>query len=93
MKVLDFLEHNPTVYNLSQSDITKILKEVNLEEYCLLSTACSCWINPIEDDRAFCDAEWNFMQYWFHNKGFTENDYRYVEACGYERDQFRKEVI
>lgn len=91
MKVISFLEHNN--YTISEEDMICLLKEIDLNKYTLLSTACCEWVKPIHDDQIFCDVEWNFCQYWFSHKGFTENDYRYIEAIGYERDQFRKEAI
>ena len=74
MKVISFLENNN--YSISEEDMILLLKEINLDKYVFLTTACNEWVNPIHDDRIFCDVEWNFMQYWFHNKGFTENDNR-----------------
>ena len=90
MKLLYFVEGKKII---SEEDMICLLKDVKLNKYNLLSTACSEWVKPIQNDEVFCEVEWNFMQYWFHNKGFTENDYRYIEACGYERDQFTEEII
>lgn len=93
MRLIEFLEHNKTHYVINMNDMIFLLKEVDLDKYTLLSTACAEWISPLENDHIFCDVEWNFMQYWFHKKGFTENDFKYIESCGYERDQFVKEAI
>ena len=93
MKVIEFLEHDKTHYYISENDMARLLKDIVLDKHWLLSAACAEWVNPIENDQIFCDVEWNFCQYWFDKKGFTENDYRYIESCGYERDQFRKEAI
>ena len=88
MKVFEFLEHDYTVYNLNSQDMSRIFMDIDMDKHWLLSAACAEWINPIEDDQAFCDAEWNFMQYWYKKNGFSVNDWRYVRACGYEQDQF-----
>ncbi len=92
MKVIDFIETHNT-WNLDEHDNKALERNVNIDLFDSLQNACRDLINIIEDDAAFCDAEWNFMHYWFDKKGFTENDYRYAEACGYERDQFIKEAI
>lgn len=73
--------------------MSRLIKDFNFNNHWLLSAACAEWINPINDDKIFCDVEWNFIQFWFQERGFTENDYRFIETLGYERDQFRKEVI
>lgn len=90
MKVKDFLEKKINEYRLSDDDLISIDKKIDMGKHWLLSAACAEWINVISDDQAFCDAEWNFMQYWRDKKGLSENDLRYIEACGYDRDQFEK---
>lgn len=87
MIVKDFIEET-SLEGLGENDLRNINRIVNIDLFDTLRFACGDLINVIEDDAAFNDAEWNFMHYWYKEKGFTEEDWKYVEACGYEYDQF-----
>lgn len=87
MKVKDFTESR-NLNNLCENDTENLERNVNIDLFYDLRNACSDYINIIIDDNVFSSAEWNFMHYWYSQKGFTEEDWQYVEACGYERDQF-----
>lgn len=67
-------------------------REINIDLYPDLQTMARDTCNLIADDQLFCECEWNLFKEWYRIKGFTEDDWLYVEACGYERDQFETEV-
>ncbi len=90
MKVSELLEQSISHYRLSDSDKALLAKEIDMNKHWLMSAACSEWIRPIQNDKAFAEIEWNFIQYWQQNKGFSENDLRYLKACGYNEEQFQK---
>lgn len=91
MKVIDFAEHKINKNDLTCVQLLILEHEVNIDLYSELRFACQDLINIIDDDQIFSEVEWNFMQYWYKERGFTENDWYYVEACGYEREQFEEE--
>ena len=90
MKVIDFAEQKVNKDELDAIQITILENRVNIDLYPNLRTACQDLINVITDDQIFSEVEWNFMHYWYKEKGFTEDDWTYVEACGYEPDQFER---
>lgn len=93
MKVKEFAEIPEWKLNklyLEDHDLELIEKEVDIDSYDSLQSACKELVYAIEDDELFCGIEWNFMQNWLKEKGFTEDDWSYVEACGYEYDQFER---
>ena len=47
-------------------------------------------VRTIEDDEEFCIAEWDLFRDWYDERGFTEDDWEYVEACGYNRYYFEE---
>lgn len=61
---------------------------INIYDYINLRLCAGDTVNTIEDDEEFCEAEFDLFRDWYREKGFTEEDEQYVEACGYDLDQF-----
>ena len=91
MIIGDFAEKDIERYRLNGYDTKHLKRIVNIDLYADLKQACSDLVNEIIDDELFTDVEWNFMHYWYDERGFTEDEWRYVRACGYEPYQFKRE--
>lgn len=61
---------------------------VDINLYDSLRTCAGDTVNTIEDDAKFCEAEFDLFREWYREKGFTDDDWDYVLACGYDTDQF-----
>lgn len=61
---------------------------INIDLYNSLRDCAVDTVNRIEDDAEFCEAEFDLFREWYSEKGFTKEDEGYVEACGYDLDQF-----
>lgn len=86
--VIDFAEHRVTKNDVSDADWEQLQHTVNFDYYDSLQQMAQDLVNVIEDDTIWSEIEWNIFHAWYDEKGFTEDDWDYVEACGYERDQF-----
>ena len=64
---------------------------INIDLYNSLRDCAADTVNRIEDDAEFCEAEFDLFREWYSEKGFTKEDESYVEACGYDLDQFYEE--
>lgn len=87
-KVIDFTEHTVTKDDVSDADWDQLQHTVNFDYYDSLQQMAQDLVNVIEDDQVWSEVEWNIFHAWYDEKGFTDDDWDYVEACGYERDQF-----
>lgn len=87
-KVIDFAEHKVTKDDVSDADWEQLQRTVNFDYYDSLQQMAQDLVNVIEDDQVWSEVEWNILHAWYDEKGFTDDDWDYVEACGYERDQF-----
>lgn len=67
--------------------------EINIDLYSTLQNCARDTVNLIDDDEEFCEAEYELFKEWYEEKGYTDDDWLYVEACGYERDQFEKSEV
>lgn len=90
MKLGDYAE-TKWFDDLCDNDRELLAKEINLDLYFDLQNMARDTCNLLVDDQIFCKVEWNLFKKWYTDKGFTEDDWQYVEACGYERDQFENE--
>jgi len=88
MVVADLVESHRLPGQYEKHDEWLLNRKVNLDLYCDLKQACQDLINVIADDTIFCDAEWNLMHLWYKQHGFSEDDWEYIEACGYCEEQF-----
>lgn len=61
---------------------------VDINLYDSLRTCAGDTVNTIEDDAKFCETEFDLFREWYREKGFTDDDWDYVLACGYDTDQF-----
>lgn len=86
MIIGDYIVGNKTVE--SEHDELCLSRIVNLDLYETLQQANEDLAMPIEDDDLFCDVEWNLFHQYRDEKGFTDKDWKYVLACGYEYEQF-----
>ena len=77
--------------NLSEHDQKLLEMNIDFDCYNGLRQMAGESCNRLEDDRTFCDCEWNLFKQWYMERGFTEDEWQYVEACGYERGQFGNE--
>ena len=89
-KLIDYVEEVHTRH-LEDYDKKLLKKTVNFDLYDSLQDMARDNCNLIEDDAAFCDAEWNLFKAWYNEKGFTDDDWSYVLTAGYEEDQFGSE--
>ena len=65
----------------------------NIKELYLYNSLEDCarnTVNTIEDDEEFCIEEWDLFRDWYDERGFTEDDWSYVESCGYDRICFEE---
>ena len=86
-KLIDYIE--PVhLYNFACHAMSELNKTIDFDLYDSLQDMARDTCNLIEDDAMFCDAEWNLFQEWYDEKGFTDEDWKYVDACGYCEDQF-----
>ena len=84
MTAYEFIE----AYHTDLDDSPLLEREFNPDDYDSLQSCAEENIGCIPNDQQFCDAEWNFFHWWRDNKGFTTEDWEYIEACGYEDEQF-----
>jgi len=87
-KVIDFAEHKVTKDDVSDADWDQLQHTVNFDYYDSLQQMAQDLVNVIEDDQVWSEVEWNIFHAWYDEKGFTDDDWDYVESCGYDRDQF-----
>ena len=87
-KVIDFAEHRVAKDDVSDADWEQLQHTVNFDYYDSLQQMAQDLVNVIEDDQVWSEVEWNIFHAWYDVKGFTDDDWDYVEDCGYERDQF-----
>ncbi len=84
VKVKDLLERTTvSTYKSNELDM-----EINLDAYSSLRECCKDIINKLSEDTVFAEAEYNLMGIWKSYKNFTEDDYKYAAACGYEGNWF-----
>ena len=69
-----------------------MLLNIDMYLYDSLYDCANDTVNNIEDDADFCEAEYDLFWDWYDEKGFSEEDRKYVASCGYDVDQFIKEV-
>ena len=93
IKVIDFVEGKVTENDVSENDWWALNQKVDVYLYDDLQNCCRDLVNIIDDDGIFCDVEWNLMHEYFGVKGFTKDDWEYVESCGYAMDQFIREEM
>lgn len=86
-KLKDFAETS-YLNRLSDHDVQLLEREVNFNLYHNMEQMARDQCNLLEDDQVFSECEWNLFHLWYKQYGFTEDDWKYVEACGYEYDQF-----
>ena len=84
MRIIDYVE----TQHQDRDDSPILEEEIDFDKYQDLRSCAEATIGRIHDDQQFCDAEWNMFHHWRDEKGFTEDDWKYIEACGYEKNQF-----
>ena len=86
-KLKDFAE-TKNFSRLSDHDRWLLEREVNFNLYHNMEQMARDQCNLLEDDQVFCECEWNLFHLWYGQYGFTEDDWEYVKACGYDECQF-----
>lgn len=88
-KLKDFTFAETSIFHrLEDHDKRLLEREVNFNCYHDLQQMARDQCNLLVDDEIFSECEWNLFHAWYEQYGFTEDDWEYVKACGYEEDQF-----
>lgn len=64
----------------------KTKRTINLDSWDTLIKCARETVELIPDDSEFCAAEYELFNAWYREKGFTNTEKKYVEACGYDWD-------